>query len=103
MGGPEIKLKRIFPEFKWIFYDFNNNRKTRRKLFRYASNDCVCEFISETWEWLHEASSRVSDRICNRKKKREDKISLYLRADLSPAHRACSTPTPRLIIVFSNI
>ena len=26
-------------------------------------------------------------------KKREDKISLYLRADLSPAHRACS-PTP---------
>jgi hypothetical protein len=28
---------------------------------------------------------------------------LYLRADLSPAHRACSTPTPRLIIVFSNI
>jgi hypothetical protein len=63
----------------------------------------VCEFISETWEWLHEASSRVSDRICNRKKKREDKISLYLRADLSPAHRACSTPTPRLIIVFSNI
>ena len=35
-------------------------------------------------------------------KKREDKISLYLRADLSPAHRACS-PHPRLIIVFSNI
>ena len=68
MGGPEIKLKRIFPEFKWIFYDFNNNRKTRRKLFRYASNDCVCEFISEPWEWLPEASSRVSDRIyiCNR-------------------------------------
>jgi hypothetical protein len=33
-------------------------------------------------------------------KKREDKISLYLRADLSPAHRACP---PRLIIVFSNI
>ena len=26
-------------------------------------------------------------------KKREDKISLYLRADLSPAHRACS-PLP---------
>ena len=64
---------------------------TRRKLFRYASNDCVCEFISEPWEWLHEASSRVSDRIyiSNRKNKREDKISLYLRADLSPAHRAC--------------
>ena len=59
---------------------------TRRKLFRYASNDCVCEFISEPWEWLHEASSRVSDRIyiCN----------------LSPAHRACFLP-PRLIIVFS--
>ena len=59
---------------------------TRRNFFRYASNDCVCEFISEPWEWLHEASSRVSDRIyiCNRKKKREDKISLYLRAYLSP-------------------
>ena len=77
---------------------------TRRKLFRYASNDCVCEFISEPWVWLHEASSRVSDRIyiCNRKKKREDKISLYLRADLSRAHRACFPLTsPRLIIVFS--
>jgi hypothetical protein len=60
---------------------------TRRKLFRYAPNDCVCEFISEPWEWLHEASSRVSDRIyLQSKKKREDKISLYLRADLSPAH-----------------
>ena len=48
----------------------------------------VCEFISEPWEWLHEASSRVSNRIyiCNRKKKREDKISLNLRADLNPAH-----------------
>ena len=33
-------------------------------------------------------------------KKREDKISLYLRVDLSPAHRACFPP-PRLIIVFS--
>ena len=57
---------------------------TRRQLFRYASNDCVCEFISEPWEWLHEASSRVSDKIyiCNRRKKRENKISLYLRADL---------------------
>jgi hypothetical protein len=44
--------------------------------------------ISEPWEWLHEASSRVADRIyiCNRKKNREDKISLFLRADLSPAH-----------------
>ena len=52
----------------------------------------VCEFISEPWEWLYEAFPRVSDRIyiCNRKKKREDKISLYLRADLSPAHPACS-------------
>ena len=60
---------------------------TRRKLFRYASNDCVCEFLSEPWEWLHEAFSPVSDRIYirNRKKKREDKISLYLRAYLSPA------------------
>ena len=74
---------------------------TRRKLFRYASNDCVCEFISEPWEWLHEASSRVSDRIyiCNRKKTWEEKISLYPRADLSPAHRRA--PPPRLIIVFS--
>ena len=62
---------------------------TRRKLFRYASNDCVCEFLSEPWEWLHEASSRVSDRIyiCNRRKKREDKISLYLSADLSPVQK----------------
>jgi hypothetical protein len=59
---------------------------TRRKLFRYASNDCVCEFISEPWEWLHEASSRVSDRIYT--------------WNLSPAHRACFPP-PRLIIVFS--
>jgi hypothetical protein len=31
------------------------------------------------------------------KKKREDKISLYLRADLSPAL------PPRLMMVFSNI
>ena len=45
----------------------------------------VCEFISEPWDWLHEASSRVSD-ISAIEKKREDKISLYLRADLSPAH-----------------
>ena len=56
---------------------------TRRKLFRYASNDCVCEFISEPWERLHEASSRVSIG----KKNRDDKISLYLRADSSSAHR----------------
>ena len=43
---------------------------TRRKLFRYASNDRVCEFIAEPWEWLHEASSQVSDKIYifNRKK-----------------------------------
>ena len=69
---------------------------TRRKLFRYASNDCACEFISEPWEWLHEASSRVSDRIyiCNREKNREDKVGLYLRADLSPVHRACFLPLP---------
>ena len=64
---------------------------TRRKLFRYASNDCVCEFISEPKEWLHEASSRVSD-ISAIGKKREDNISLYLRADLSPGHRACPHP-----------
>jgi hypothetical protein len=50
---------------------------TRIKLFRYASNDCVCEFISEPWEWLHEASSRVSDRIyiCNRKKNEKIKLA----------------------------
>jgi hypothetical protein len=35
-------------------------------------------------------------------KKREDKISLYLRADLSPVLRASTAPL-RLIIVFSNI
>jgi hypothetical protein len=36
-------------------------------------------------------------------KKREDNISLqYLRADLSPAHRACS-PHPSPLIVFLNI
>jgi hypothetical protein len=71
-GGPEIRKKWAiethFPEFKWIIYDFNNNRNNTQKLFRYASNDCVCEFISEPLEWLHEASSRISDRIyiCNR-------------------------------------
>ena len=27
-------------------------------------------------------------------KKREDKISLYLRANLSPVHRACNPPIP---------
>ena len=32
-------LKRIFPEFKWIMYDFNNNRNNTQKLFRYASSD----------------------------------------------------------------
>jgi hypothetical protein len=38
LGGPEIKKKWAiethFPEFKWIFYDFNNNRNnclTRKK------------------------------------------------------------------------
>jgi hypothetical protein len=36
-------------------------------------------------------------------KKREDKISLYLRADLSPARALPHPPNPRLIIVFSNI
>ena len=47
---------------------------TRRKLFRYASNDCVCEFISEPLEWLHEASSRVSDRIYIRNRIKNEKI-----------------------------
>ena len=37
-----------------------------------------------------------------KKTNREDKISLYLRVDLSPAHRACFPP-PRLIIVFSML
>jgi hypothetical protein len=56
-----------FPEFKWIFYDFNNNRNN----FFDMRQMTVCEFISEPWERLHEASSRVSDRIyiCNREKK----------------------------------
>ena len=73
-GGPEIKkngrLKRIFPSLIGYFMISIITEITRRKLFRYASNDCVCEFISEPWEWLHEASSRVSDGIyiCNRKK-----------------------------------
>ena len=35
--GREIKkngrLKRIFPEFKWIIYNFNNNRKNTQKTF----------------------------------------------------------------------
>jgi hypothetical protein len=46
-------------------FNISTTEITRRKLFRYASNDRVCEFISEPWEWLHEASSRVSDRIYN--------------------------------------
>ena len=25
------RLKRIFPEFKWIIYDFNNNRNNTQK------------------------------------------------------------------------
>ena len=67
------RLKRIFPSLNGYFIISIITEITRRKLFRYASNDCVCEFISEPWEWLHEASSRVSDRIyfCNRKKKPE--------------------------------
>ena len=78
LGGPKKKKKKkraiethFPPEFKWIFYDFNNNRNNTQKTI--ASNDCVCEFISEPWEWLHEASSRVSDRIyiCNRRRKNE--------------------------------
>ena len=66
------RLKRIFPSLNGYFMISIITEITRRKLFRYASNDCVREFISEPWEWLHEASSRVSDRIyiCNRKKTR---------------------------------
>ena len=57
----------------------------------------VCEFISEPWEcpgymkllpeFQIESISAIEE------KKREDKISLYLRADLSPVLRA-STPPP---------
>ena len=84
LGGSEIKktngrLKRIFPSLNGYFMIAIKTEITRRKLFRYASNDCVCEFISEPWEWLHEASSRVSDRIyiCNlylQSKKKNEKI-----------------------------
>ena len=79
------RLKRIFQSLNGYFMISIITEITRRKLFRYASNDCVCEFIAEPWERLHEASSRVSDRIyiCNRKKNRVDKINLYLRADSS--------------------
>ena len=70
-------IETHFPEFKWIFYDFNNLTEiTRIKLFRYASNYCVCEFISEPWERLHEFQIEYISAI--EKKKREDKISLYL-------------------------
>jgi hypothetical protein len=36
-GGSEIifkngRLKRIFPEFKWIIYDFINNRNSTQKI-----------------------------------------------------------------------
>jgi hypothetical protein len=41
LGGPEKKKKKkraiethFPPEFKWIFYDFNNNEITRRKQLR---------------------------------------------------------------------
>ena len=55
LGGPEIKktngrLKRIFPSLNGYFMIAIITEITRRKLFRYASNDCVCEFISEPWE-----------------------------------------------------
>jgi hypothetical protein len=42
----------------------------------------VCEFISEPWERLHEFQIEYISAI-GKEKKREDKISLYLRADLS--------------------
>jgi hypothetical protein len=60
------RLKCIFPSLNGYFMISIITEITRR----YASNDRVYEFISEPWEWLHEASSRVSDRIyiCNRKK-----------------------------------
>jgi hypothetical protein len=70
--GPEIKKKWAiethFPEFKWIIYDFNNNWNNTQKTISICVKWLVCEFISEPLEWLHEASSRVSDRIdiCNR-------------------------------------
>ena len=46
----------------------------------------VCEFISEPWEWLHEASSRVSDRIyiCNRKKNEKIKNKLVSKSVFKP-------------------
>ena len=34
-GGPEIKnkwaIETHFPQFKWIIYDFNNNRNNTQK------------------------------------------------------------------------
>ena len=65
----------------------------------------VCEFISEPWEWLHEASSRVSDRIyiCNRKKKPRRSNKLVSKSGFKPGAPGVSPPPPptRLIIVFS--
>ena len=58
----------------------------------------VCEFISEPWECpgymklLPELQIESISAI--EEKKREDKISLYLGADLSPALRASIPPPP---------
>ena len=41
--------------------------------------------------------------ICNRKKNEKIKIILYLRADLSPTHRACSPPRPPIDNIFLNL
>jgi hypothetical protein len=41
------RLKRIFQSLNGYFMISIITEITRRKLFRYASNDCVCEFISE--------------------------------------------------------
>ena len=62
-------IETHFPEFKWIFYDFDNLTEiTRIKLFRYASNDC--EFISEPWERLHEFQIEYISAIGKEKKEK---------------------------------
>ena len=70
---------------------------TRRKLFRYASNVFVNLFQnlgSGYMKLLPEFQIEYISVI--EEKKREDKISLYLRTDLSPAQS-------RILINFYNI
>ena len=93
MLGGVRKLKKKwaiethFPEFKWIIYDFNNNRNNTQKtisicvkwLWIYFRTLGVYVYMKLLPEFQIESISAID------KKKREDKIRLYLRADLSPA------------------